>query len=171
MTPKQTSLYWRLWQAARVEMHWRMIKGRLQIDRSQLNEEGERVVEIATARAKQAHSAPTLEDLRHGVHIVALGHDCSSKEIKPRDEFDRVKALLGLLAKPESLDAIKEWQHCKTQGTMRRVAHAIRQCPPEYVDRICVDRFGIRDWRNLSEPQQRQLAMTLKNRSPRHAAA
>lgn len=171
MTPKQTSLYWRLWQAARVEMHWRMIKGRLQIERSQLNEEGSRVVEAATARAKREHRAPTLDDLRHGVHIVALGHDCSSKEIKPRDEFDRVKALLGLLAKPESLEAITEWQDCRKRGTLRRLAHAIRNVPPEYVESICVDRFGTRDWRNLSDQDQHRLVMILKNRNPEHAEA
>jgi len=96
MTAPQHQKYIRDWSTCAKANGWKMVKGRLVLDEAKLNEHGRKVLAAATAIAAAQHRAPVLEDLRHGVHVVALGRDKSSKVMK-NAECDAVFALLKLL--------------------------------------------------------------------------
>ena len=96
MTPPQHKKYIRDWAAGAKANGWKMVKGRLVINESKLNDHGRKVYAAAVQRAGSEHRAPVLEDLRHGIHVVALGRDKSSKAMNNR-ETDAVFALFKLL--------------------------------------------------------------------------
>jgi len=159
MTDRQKSYYWRLWRACQAANRWYTIKGRLQIDRGRLTAQGGQVLGHAEALAQQAHRAITLDDLRHGCHIAALGHDKSMLDLTNAD-FDRVLSVMRLVQDGEDLDAAKRLVNPKI-GTRARLIHSIASVPDEFVRHIAADRFGTRLWEDLDTPQLHQLRMTL----------
>jgi hypothetical protein len=62
------------------------------------------VVASATAIAASQHRAPVLDDLRHGVHVVALGRDKSSKQLTNR-ELDCVVSFMQLMVDETNISA------------------------------------------------------------------
>jgi hypothetical protein len=104
MTAPQHQKYIRDWSTCAKANGWKMVKGRLVLDEAKLNEHGRKVLAAATAIAAAQHRAPVLEDLRHGIHVVALGRDKSSKVMK-NAECDAVFALLKLLVNDCDLGA------------------------------------------------------------------
>lgn len=97
---------------------------------------------------------------RHDAHTAALGHDKSSKEFTNAD-FDRIKMHFRLLIDPEDLEAAVFLED-PSQGTVKRLLHAIGKVPEALVLRIARERFGVANWRGLAPDQLHQLLMTLK---------
>src|ERR1700749_1577634 len=96
MNQAQNSKYIRCWIRCVLANHWVMRKGRLadnavREDASAFHGAVWRAAEnLAAAQVR----AVTADDLRHGCHVAALGHDKSSKEFTS-GEFDRLLLLWG----------------------------------------------------------------------------
>lgn len=159
--------YFPAWRQAVLANEWRMEKKRLVIAEDRLTEEGRKVVVFGRQRAAQENRGPTIEDLRHGAHILALGRDKSSEDLN-NAEVDRVVTLFRLLADPEDLAARLKWdayQRGEDPGSVKRIEWFIEHAAPEeYVRAIAADKYGTRTWENLTLGQKRSLAMTLAAR-------
>ena len=105
-----------------------------------------------------AHRADPAAD-RHELTLRALGKTVSSKDLTNR-EFDRVLAAFAAVSNPDSVNA----QMRQSSMPRTRALHTIRKAPAEYVQALCADRFGTRNYESLSDPELMQLAMTLNHR-------
>lgn len=162
--------YFPAWQAVVRAYGWRKSKGRLVTADTapSAGEELTRVQVLATQRALQAGRSLTVEDLRHGAHIVALGRDKSSADLTNAD-LDRVVTLFAVLADPDNLAARLKWDaylRGEDPGAVARVEYFIRRAPEAYVRAVSHGRFGTRQWEALTVAQKRLLSMTLANRKP-----
>lgn len=93
---------------------------------------------------------------RHELHRQALGADKSSKAFNNRD-LDRILGVFRAISQPADVDA-----QLRQQAMARtRALHAIFNHPADYVQAICLDRFGTDDLDQLDDTQAAQLAMTL----------
>lgn len=111
------------------------------------------------------------DHLRHACHVRALGRDKSSTMLSAH-EVDRVVLLFRLLANPMELDAVNRWLNPDLDARERiewRLSHF--PLPEEYVAKVCVDRFGRRDWKGLKTEQLRALLLTLEERRRSRARA
>ncbi len=171
MTDKQRfGFYFPAWRRACEANGWRMEKGRLMGAGIQDGALGEaalpsewvrKVVTFARQIAAMEHRGPTVNDLRHGAHVMALGRDKSST-VLTNSEVDRVATLFKLLADPDDLDAMMHWQD-PGMSEKNRLEWAIQHAAPEaYVREIASRKFGTRMWEWLQMDQMRQLLMTLK---------
>lgn len=138
MTPKQDRLYWSLVRAA-VAAH--------------CEENG-----IEKLSAKDASA------LRHRWHVESLGADKSHTEFSNAD-FDKVKAHLLALAKPDDFTAAMFEQSAADRGERKRLLFRIGKFETGYVNRICWDKFHCAYADELTTEQLHQLAMTLVERS------
>ncbi len=173
--------YFPAWTACVKANGWRKEKGRLQLSGQQAevgdqtsdfrpptSEELAKVLTFATQRALTAGRSLTVDDLRHGCHVLALGRDKSSEDLT-NTEVDRVVCLFKLLADPDDLTARLAWdayERGEDPGAVKRVEYFIRKCPDAYVRAVSHGLFGTRTWENLTVAQKRRLSMTLANRKP-----
>lgn len=99
---------------------------------------------------------------RHDLHRRALGCDKSHKNFTNQD-FDAVLAVFRSLSRPDDLNSQLRQQEMERT----RLIYAIVKCgfPENYLKKICLDRWGKWDWRNLPESQLRQFKITLQNRA------
>jgi len=162
MTSKQTSLYWRLWQKACKANAWREQKGYLDCPPPK-SDPAQFVITAATALADQNHRAMTLNDLRHGAHVVAARRDCGHDNLSQK-EISRVFTLFKLLIDHEDLEALNAWTNPELEAEERERAF-IRNVPEAYVQG-CVERMTAgqtRDWQSLSDHDRRALVIILSN--------
>ena len=126
------------------------------------------IVELwANACAAQGWD-PKDDSLRHAIYerLHSLPEDAPYHidHTRFRDftqsDFDRVKAELLRLAKPDNITA----QLHQLRQPVIRAEHVIRSFPQLYVMGLCKDRFGTRDWQHLSDSDKQLLALTLHNR-------
>lgn len=170
MTPKALSKYYfPAWQAAAKAHGWENRYTLLLAVRYEfwvsagLDPVYQQIWRIAEQHAKEAHRATAPNDFRHACHLVALGKDKSSTTLT-NDETDRVVALFKLLADPEDLDALLNWQN-STEPRRRRILWWIKhQCQESYVVAVCREKFGCDDPRSLDFGRLQQLHITLRNR-------
>ena len=142
MTPAQHKKYIRDWGACTKANGWCMKQGRLVLDEAKLNEHGRKVLAAATAIAAAQHRAPVLEDLRHGVHVVALGRDKSSKVMK-NAECDAVFALLALLVNDCDLKAGADLADPDRGERLRMLVYISRlKIPEAIILNVCRKSFG-----------------------------
>jgi hypothetical protein len=121
------------------------------------------VVDAADALARREHRGPRTDDYRHACHVVALGKNKSSLDMT-NAEVERVVALFRVLAEPDSIEAVLEWQSPE-RAKHRNLVKAARHAAPEaYTREILRHRFGGRDVEELSVRELQQLCMTLNNR-------
>jgi hypothetical protein len=178
ITEKQLRrFYFPAWSACAKANGWVMAKGRLSESARGAHADapvagalpGELLRKVwmaAEALAVQAHRNVTAEDLRHGCTVVALGRNKSSKDFT-NAELDRVVALFRLLAEPDDVAAMLQWNNPEI-GERKRLVFAIAEsAPAAYVARIASDRFGTELWEDLAVYELRQLVMTLRDRSRR----
>lgn len=162
--------YFPAWNACVKANGWRKVKGRLQIAECEMRSaELNQVLVFAEQRATMALRGLSTDDLRHGCHIVALGKDKSSADLT-NAEVDRVVTLFQLLTDPDDLTARLAWdayQRGEDPGAVKRVEYFIRRCPEAYVRAVSADKFGTRQWENLTVKQKGLLSMTLANRKPK----
>lgn len=168
MTDRQRKFFFfPAWSHAVQANHWHMAKKRLVIPEDRLTDEGRAVLVCAQQRAINAGRGPTLDDLRHGCYILALGRDKETDHLT-NDDVDRVVTLFNLLKDPDDLDARMKWdayQRGEDPGADKRVDWFIKKAAPDaYVRAISESRFGSRQWEWLTLAQKRSLAMTLGER-------
>lgn len=166
MTEKQTKHYWRLWTAACAANGWRMRKGRLEMNDAAMGTEARLVHRHGSAIAATLHRGCTVDDLRHGAHVLILGRDKSSLKFTHAD-VDRIFRLFELLADPDNLTAgmaVAAHLAGENPASAERTAAFLETCKPDYVAEVCRDRFGTADWRGLRPEQQRILLRLLKAR-------
>ena len=123
----------------------------------------DRVWQHAESVALAQHRAATPDDLRHGVHVAALGRDKSSKDLT-NAELDRVVQALRLLADPDDLDAMMGWLHPENEERRRRLWWIENRCLAGYARRVCKDMFGTDDWWSLENEPVMRLYRTLRDR-------
>ena len=169
MTTAQTRLYLTSWTAA-WKANWRMDRGTVQsLNRPHASDHIESVEQAAETIARKHHRAVKQDDIRHAVHLVALGKDKSSKDLT-NAEFDRILCLLTLLTDPDDLEAVIRWEHPELDER-KRLFWTIRRSPEAYVRDLAIDRFRTSDLDTLSTAQLKMLAMTLRNRHPKRPQA
>ena len=103
------------------------------------------------------------DDLRHGVHVAALGRDMSSSGFDNR-QLDRVLVALRLLANADDVGAMLSWLHPEQGVRSRRVWWLRNRCHPAYVARVARDMYGVADWSGLDDHQIGVLYGRLKHR-------
>lgn len=170
MSPKQTPVYFRLWQAA-WKAQWRLENGTPQILAS-ASSEARQIDAIASRRARLQHRAPNLDDIRHATHVHAIGRDRSSKDLT-QDEIDRVWALFRMLAAPEDLGAIIGVQNPQSQARLRTI-HGLEHCGvPEVRLQQWSAYFngGRTDWRDLPEDTLKAFSRYVWSRAPKRAGS
>lgn len=123
-----------------------------------------RVRAVADQIARAGHRAVRPEDLRHACHITALGRDKSSRAFT-NAEADRVVFLFALLADPDSIAAVQDWENPDLARKRNLIAAAWQKAPEAYVLAILRDRFHTRIIEDLSLRQLQQLCMTLNHRN------
>ena len=153
---QRTRFYFPAWNLCCRANGWKMAGSRLVFDAGALTEEGRKAVTLANQRALMEHRPVTLDDLRHGVHIVALGRDKSSEHLT-NAEVDRVVALFHYLRAPEDLTAVMKWtayERGEDPGQLRRIEFVIRSVPEALQRHIALDMIGTRDWESASLAQK-----------------
>lgn len=161
--------YWPAWNRAATALGWRMQGGRLvgtREDVSCATEWGKiyvRTWQCAEQRALRDHRAVEPSDLRHGVHIAALGRDRSHRDLR-NAEVDRVVDAFTILAAQDDLYAMERWLNPSMAERMRQTWWIEHRCVEGYARSVCRDKFGTDDWRSLPARQFRELFMTLRNR-------
>lgn len=171
---QQRSFYFPAWNRCTRANDWRMERGRL-VGKRAASHGGpetsalyERVWIAAEELARRQARSVTAEDLRHACHVVALGRDKSSKELR-NAEVDRVVGLFRVLQDPDDLDALLDWLHPEN-GERKRLVAAIKAAAPHaYIDRICRSRsdwnYEPPFWEDLELSALRQLRITLRRRT------
>lgn len=179
MNHDQTQLYRREWQTASRAHVWNTkagIAAALAAHRAgevwqspALNELLGTIYEIAQNYALLNDREITTDDLRHACTGVALQRHVSSKAFTNAD-FDKVLALLRLLANPTSLKNQIAALAPGEAGERRRHLHVISQADEPYVHAIARDKFGHADLDRLTLSELRQLSLTIRNREARQDA-
>ncbi len=175
MSPNQKAhFYFPAWNNCCRANAWKVQGGFATVDEARLSDESRKILAFARQRAMMRDGAVLLEaqpvrldDLRHAAHILALGRDKSSDKLT-NAEVDRVVCLFKLLADPDDLGARLAWdayQRGEDPGETKRLEYFIRQTPEAYVRHISADKFGTREWENLTQIQKRDLAKTLSQRN------
>jgi hypothetical protein len=148
-------LYFPAWGRA-FAANWRREKGRiLPIAGRAESEWLARVETCARQLALQAHRAPTSDDLRHGIHVAALGRDKSSAEISGAD-LDKLipwigdgRTIAGVLVDPDDLGSIMALLDPDQRTREWKIA-TIRQLAPDAMIRhIAADIWHVEDWTKL----------------------
>ena len=173
MNSAQTQLYRREWQAAAKARGWNTKAGIVAAlaahhagevwQSPTLNALLGTIYEIAETYAQQEARDIAPDDLRHACTGAALQRQVSSKLFTNAD-FDKVLALLRLLANPTSLKNQIAALAPGEAGERRRHLHVISQADAPYVRAIARDKFGHADLDRLTLTELRQLSLTLRNR-------
>lgn len=201
MTEAQTKLHWNGkygqpgWYAVRTRCMWVFTKGRIHADAFKGDPSAPyhlKVWQTANSLADAQNRSLKEDDLRHAVYVLALGRNKSSKDFDNED-LDRVLAVFRMLAAPDNLAAMQEWQAYERfdavkrlnarrlergepaeplpdhPGERRRELWFIRQhgCP----DKLLRERFGGRQPEDMRLSELRELVRTLKNRREYHSPA
>ena len=104
-------------------------------------------------------------DLRHACNLTATGGKKRASEALNNSETNRVVALLELLADPENLAAMNAWLHPGAAAREGVLAQIRKLAPAAYTEAVSMNKFGRRDWENLSDVELGQLLFTLKGRA------
>jgi len=117
--------YFPAWQAAAGRLGWRMRGGRLEADLAAQYTEAQaeaapearspgwdmrmQVIAIAEAQARQLHRAVTADDLRHACNLVASQGRVDGSDRLRHAEVTRAVQLFRLVADPDDLAAVTDW--------------------------------------------------------------
>lgn len=173
MTSAQRArFYFPAWNRA-LHANWRVAKGRVTPvpHRDEAPNDGlptpTAVDGIAAARAARDGRAVTPDDLRHAVHVIALGQDIST-DVMDNRQTDRAVLAFRILAKPDDLDAVMEYLY-PANAERKRLLYSIEHSglSMEYRMAVCRDRHGTPEWHSLDLPTLRQFAMTCRARARR----
>jgi hypothetical protein len=184
MTPAQDSAHWRIWNGQPDKLPswwsagvsvcaangWRMEKGRLVESaaasraRSRFHE---RTWDIAERLAREDHRAVTVNDLRHACYLAAAGKQ-SHLQLSNK-EFNRVLSWWKVLADPDDLDAMMEWDSPEIAERRGLVQMIRRNSDPGYAEEISQRKHRTEFWEDLPIADLRKLAITIKEQAKRNA--
>jgi hypothetical protein len=170
-------LYFPAWQKAARAWDWRMVKGRLLAD---LDAQAEapwepdhplcalfpRLITAARQLALQEHRSATADDLRHACNLLISGRSASSDSLT-NAQLNRVVSLFNLLAHPESLAAIAEWDNPDLAARESLVRYVTRLAPEATTRAIASNAFGTKHWEDLELGKIRWLLGKLKEQKAR----
>jgi hypothetical protein len=122
-----------------------------------------KVQACAEQLAAREHRGLRPDDFRHACHIVATGKNKSSLQLT-NQECDRVVDLFKLLADPDSIQAVQNWEDPEI-ARKRGLLRAVRLKAPEaYIAAIARDRFHTTVLEDLTIKQLQSLCFTLNQR-------
>ncbi len=170
MTERQAkALYWPAWGKVAWLHGWRLEQRRLAGPRLESWGGPEttavylRVWQHADSAALRHCRAPLPDDLRHGVHVAALGRDKSSADLT-NIELDRVLCVLRLLADPDDLRAMEDWLDPDTATKRRRIGW-LKACVSEaYLWKVVADMHPTTDLELLNPRQIEDIYDVLRHR-------
>lgn len=102
--PQRTRFYFPQWNDACRRLGWRMDRGTLRMASKPANEHQRQVIAAAQRRAAGERRSATVDDLRHGCTIVALGRDKDTVKLN-NGEVDKIVCLFKLLVNPVNISA------------------------------------------------------------------
>ena len=107
-----------------------------------------------------------IEEKRFDIHEEICGVRCSSKDLKEW-QYSKVCAAFKAISEPSNLDAqIDGLNH----GRNTRIWWLQNcQLPGGYLAKVCRDRHGTEDWKNLGDVELEQFHMTIKARAKKHS--
>ena len=156
MTTPQKTLYFRLWGAA-FKANWLARDGAVFPNSETRNP--------WTKKVEPQDNWPSNMDadtLRRRCHMAACGQNISSKKLT-NAQLDRVLCLFKLLADPGDLDSVLLWDN-PTLGTRKRMEYFLARHNESYVFRVMQSKFRVGSISELTEPQLKQLCVTIANR-------
>src|ERR1043165_8574068 len=166
-------LYFRTWQAVAKAHGWNSKSNILVAlqkhhaghvwESPALNRTLATIYDLALIAAANGDRDVTTDDLRHACTLFATGRHASSKNFSNSD-FDKVLALLRVLADPQNLNNLAAFQDGGELGERRRHIHVIRQAEDRYWKSIARDKFGHVDIDRLTVAELRQLSLTVRLR-------
>jgi len=173
MTPAQhTKFYFPNWLGTCRRLGWRMESGRLLSPCG--NEHQHKVYAAACMIAAKEHRAPVIDDLRHGVHVVALGCDKSSKMLNNR-ELDRVVSYMQLMVDETNIKADMCLDNPDIKVREALVASIDKMIIPlSIIDDVCRksyrEIYASPHWKYLPIPVLRGLAGVLRDMKEQYLA-
>lgn len=103
-----------------------------------------------------------IEEKRFEIHEAVCGDRRSSKELG-NGQMTEVTARFQAIADPSDLQTQIDAQN---HGRNTRVWWLERcNLPGSYLESVCEDKFGVRDWKNLGDRELYMFHMTIKNRA------
>lgn len=167
----QNKKYWRRWAACVRANAWRMVSGRLDpaavLDASEAHRT---VVAAALQLAQTQVLGLTVNHLRHGCHMAALGCDKPHAKFTNKD-FDALlnywgdeRAVTGLLICPEHLGSIIHAANPDLKNRERLLLQLRRDFVEAYVVTLSTAIFGTKDWEQLSDDGLSRLNAILRTK-------
>lgn len=177
-TSQKFKFYFPAWNAAVRANGWHVIHKQVIVDETRLSAEGLKVLAFARQRAQSRVAREqisafqlsqfqhlSLDDLRHGAHMLAIKRDKSSKDIT-NAEMDRIVCLFNVLAEPEFLGTKHKmgrldwdaYERGEDPGAMRRLHWVIESVPEAIARHIAADMIHRRDWEFANIADKRTLA-------------
>lgn len=158
LSDSQDKKYWRRWTACVRANHWRMVKGRLSPHAVLAASQHHCAVHAAALQLAQvAALGLTANHLRHGCHVVALGHDRPHAKFTNK-EFDALlnywgdeRAIVGLLIEPADLAAIIHEAAPELKARERMLIGIRKNFIEGYVADLSRSIYGTRDWEQLAD--------------------
>lgn len=95
--------------------------------------------------------------------ITLARHVIKSGELN-QVELEQCVHVFRLCSDPEDMDSWLAWFQPESDQTKRIKWSLENKAVPGYVASLCRSKFGQDDWRQLSDPDLRELHLTLKNR-------
>jgi hypothetical protein len=180
MTEKQRKFfYFPAWHKCAKANDWVMVKGRLLANVDTQREEFDRwpepareqvlkVLNYADKLAWHQNRSVTAEDLRHACNIAAAAKQSSDK--LDNKETNRVVVLFQLLADPDDLNAVMDWEHPENVERKSFVAFLKKRAKETTIVAISKRAFKTIFWEDLELGKLRWLAKTLKGREKSYRA-
>jgi hypothetical protein len=140
-----------------------MIKSRLTPLQEPKNEEERKIQAVAKQLAQAEHRAMIVDDLRHAVHVVALGVDVSHADLT-NAQWDRVRNLFRLLVNELDIDARLNFENPQNEERKRLLWCMENHFHARYAATVCNSKFGTPDWHSLEIEPLRHLVQTLRHR-------
>jgi hypothetical protein len=141
-----------------------MRQGRLQGEREALNSEARCVFAAAQRLAGQQHRAVTLDDLRHGLHLVAIGKARSHKDFSNAD-FSKYLNTAKLVIDETNLGAAIKAANPELIERENIEWQLRHRCYEAYVRGVSSDIYGSTQYELLETWQLKALYQTLRGRA------
>ena len=168
MTPNQHKFFYlKHWTPCARACQWNTQAGIWGPGRAAVSpEDAQRLAQVvahAYQFAKAQHRGPKPDDFRHACHIIALGKNKSSLDFT-NDEVERIVCLFRVLAAPDDLDAIMDWDDPARAKKKNLIVQAQAKAPEAYIATIVRDRYRRAGLDDLTIPQLLDLCRLLNQR-------
>ncbi len=145
--------YFPAWRDCQIANDWVLVGGRLACDREKnqaLSDMHYRIWRECDAMALRKHTAILPDYFRHAVNAVVNGGKTSSKDLRESWRVNHAVLLFRALANP-TVDTMVAYL---SPGVPKRegiLVHMDAIHSPGYWEKVCLQIFDTRDWRNLDD--------------------